>query len=469
MSLFLCREDKMIRHKALVLLVFLIVSLSLKGNAQDTHYWTHQYGTRSTLLGGLVIGSVLDLSGTYYNPGGLSLIEDPETILAAKIFHYPSVKLKGLTREDIDLSSSYLGPAPSLIAGRFKFKWLGKHWLGYSVLTRQEADLTISGTVIDSMDMITDSPGDEDIVLDIQMREKLTEPWWGITWSYKVNDRFGIGISPYVVFRSHSVNTQGLGEALTTNGELALTLFKRDYSYMNTLLVWKLGVALDFDRVTFGLTMTTPSIKLYGDGTTGINITMVWQDLDDDGTKEDYLAADYQDGLDANYRTPLSVGFGMTFKFQNVRLYGSAEWFDDMDKYEVMSVEDFPAQSSGEMLSNNLTHELDSVLNYGIGIEYNFNQNLTIYSSFCTDFSAQKPGSDTNLSISDWDIHHIQGGTTFKIKRSEFTLGLGYAWGKKPTEQKYDIPEDIEEGYLGFIKDLEFKYSSIKFIIGFAF
>jgi len=97
---------------------------------------------------------------------------------------------------------------------------------------------------------------------------------------------------------------------------------------------------------------------------------MKWQDLDDDGTKEDYLAADYQDGLDANYRTPLSLGFGMTFKFQNVRLYGSAEWYDDMDKYEFISAEDFPAQSSGEILSNNLTHELDSVLNYGAGIEY---------------------------------------------------------------------------------------------------
>ena len=36
---------------------------------QDSHYWTNQYGTRATLLGGAVIGSVLDLSGTYYNPG----------------------------------------------------------------------------------------------------------------------------------------------------------------------------------------------------------------------------------------------------------------------------------------------------------------------------------------------------------------------------------------------------------------
>ncbi len=40
---------------------------------QDTQYWNLQYGTRSTLLGGAVIGSVSDLSATYYNPGALGL------------------------------------------------------------------------------------------------------------------------------------------------------------------------------------------------------------------------------------------------------------------------------------------------------------------------------------------------------------------------------------------------------------
>ena len=55
--------------------------------AQDANYWTNQYGTRSTLLGGAVVGSVLDLSGTYYNPGGLGLIDKPSTLEAAKVLN----------------------------------------------------------------------------------------------------------------------------------------------------------------------------------------------------------------------------------------------------------------------------------------------------------------------------------------------------------------------------------------------
>src|SRR4030042_3727600 len=99
---------------------------------QDSHYWTCQYGTRATLLGGAVIGSVLDLSGTYYNPGGMSLIEKPDTLMAVKVLQYHRVTLVGNGREKVPLTSHNPGPAPSLIAGTFRFRGLHRHWFGYS-------------------------------------------------------------------------------------------------------------------------------------------------------------------------------------------------------------------------------------------------------------------------------------------------------------------------------------------------
>jgi len=53
---------------------------------QDTHYWSQHYGTRSTLLGGSVIGSLLDISSTYYNPGALALMADPAFVISGSIF-----------------------------------------------------------------------------------------------------------------------------------------------------------------------------------------------------------------------------------------------------------------------------------------------------------------------------------------------------------------------------------------------
>ena len=48
--------------------------------AQDAHYWTNQYGTTGNLLGGAVVGSVVDLSAVFYNPGAVGLIQDPEGV-----------------------------------------------------------------------------------------------------------------------------------------------------------------------------------------------------------------------------------------------------------------------------------------------------------------------------------------------------------------------------------------------------
>ena len=74
--------------------IIVILTFFIDAKAQDANYWTHQYGSRSTLLGGAVIGSVLDLSATYYNPGALSLIDEPDVLLAAKVFEYPNYTIK---------------------------------------------------------------------------------------------------------------------------------------------------------------------------------------------------------------------------------------------------------------------------------------------------------------------------------------------------------------------------------------
>jgi hypothetical protein len=244
----------------------------------------------------------------------------------------------------------------------------------------------------------------------------------------------------------------------------------REYSYVNYRLLWKIGAAFDFDRITLGLTLTTPSTKIYGSGSTGLNTTIVGLDLNDDQVKDDFMAANYQEKLNANYKTPLSLGIGLTFKFDNIRLYGSAEWFAGMAKYEVMRGEDFTIQSTGETRSISVTHELESVLNFGIGIEYVFTPKLKTYASFTTDFSAADPSSDTNLSILSWDIYHMMAGADFTLGSFAFTLGVGYAFGN-PITPRFTEEEALaaQEFLENTLSGLEYKYSNFKFVLGFAF
>ncbi|UCE42049.1 MAG: hypothetical protein JSV17_03475 [Candidatus Aminicenantes bacterium] len=437
--------------------------------AQDANYWTHQYGTRSTLLGGAVIGSVLDLSGTYYNPGGVVLVDKPATIEAAKVFHYPGVKLSRSGREDIDISTASLGPAPSLLAGTLSVKGNGNHWVGYSFLTRHQVSTGLAGSFTSARDVLP-APGLEDLTNDIRLNIKLTESWFGLTWAYKLTETIGIGISPYLLVRTHAVNAQTLAEALTSGSKISLVLSGREFKYVNYRLLWKMGAAFDLDRITLGLTLTTPSIKIMGSGNTGFNTTIVGIDLNEDNIKDDYLAANYQEKLDANYKTPISLGLGLTYKFDNVRLYGSAEWFAGMARYDVISGEGFIIQSTEEAISFNITHELDSVLNFGVGIEYIFNPKFKTYASFTTDFSAISSDSDTNLSTSSWDIYHVMAGTDFILGDLSFTLGIGYAYGSRMARPVRGEEALVAKKFLeDMLSGLEYKYSSFKFILGFAF
>lgn len=70
--------------KNLSFVFFIVIFYTNFISSQDTHYWNIQYGTRSTLLGGAVFGSVSDLSATYYNPGAIALFKDAEFILSAR-------------------------------------------------------------------------------------------------------------------------------------------------------------------------------------------------------------------------------------------------------------------------------------------------------------------------------------------------------------------------------------------------
>ena len=62
--------------------------------AQDTHYWNNQYGPRSMLLGGAVIGSANDMSATYYNPGALGYIKEPEVLLSANAYQIEKLSIR---------------------------------------------------------------------------------------------------------------------------------------------------------------------------------------------------------------------------------------------------------------------------------------------------------------------------------------------------------------------------------------
>jgi long-subunit fatty acid transport protein len=191
--------------------------------------------------------------------------------------------------------------------------------------------------------------------------------------------------------------------------------------------------------------------------------------LDGNGNKDTWVAAHYQKDVDVDLHTPVSIGIGTTFKIYQTNIYFSAEWFSGIKKFEVIPTAYFRSQVGGDTIKNGVTHDLRSVLNIGVGIQHSFNDNLSLNGSFTTDYSAKDPASDTNLAITSWDIYHFLIGTSFKIKRSEFTLGLGFSYAKDRLDLRdwslNDLRNSLTENNL---ERIDFIYRNYKFILGFS-
>jgi hypothetical protein len=409
-------------------LLALLAGAASAAAAQDAHYWTNQYGTRGNLLGGAVVGSVVDLSAVYYNPGAVSLIQDPDVIATSKVFELTGVRVRGSGDLDIRLDDQTLGVAPGFFAGLVPLKLFGKHVLGYSFLTRYKFDATLRAAGVGTGDILVPNPPPEDFYAELMFDTRLNESWGGLTWSYPLGQRFGIGATTFLAIRSQRSRTSITGQAfepVTTTGGITLT--DVGYKYSHYRLLWKLGVTYDWLGFSLGLTVTTPEVRLFGSGETTVNRVVVGQDIDGDAIPDPRFIADVQQDLKATYKSPLSIAGGASYFIgRNTTLHAAAEWFDKVEGYEVLATEPFIGQSTGDTLILRVTQQLNSVFNWGIGVEEQLTPGFSMSASFRTDRTAIDNSQRSDVSVAAWNVFFVTVGTSFRLGGGEFTVGLAY-------------------------------------------
>jgi hypothetical protein len=453
-----------------ILLAVIAVVFALTGPAaaQDTQYWTQQYGTRAQLLGGAVVGSFLDLSATFYNPGAISLMDNPEVLLSANAFELVDMRVEKQSGNAENLSSTRFGTAPGLFTGLFPSGWLPGQ-LAYSALTRQEFNLRLNTQSVGEI-TIDEFPDPVEYSAETLFDQDLAENWFGATWSNTVAPNVGFGGTMYVAYRGQRTRVQSTTNAVTDIGDGVAVNFTDEFSYSHFRLVWKFGLAWDNDPLTLGVALTTPSVGLFGWGSAQYNRSIIGLDLDGDNQPDSKLAADTQNDLTPDYRSPVSIAAGGSYRWGSTTVHLSAEWFNAVDKYQVLDASDLPQKFPGVSVTQRVTQELKSVLNWGVGVEHMFSKKYTVYGSLVVDRSAAVPGTSTKNTISTWDIYHFSTGAAFRIAGLDLTTGIQYARGSDNVILRFipgsgsgiDIP-------IGDQTDTKVTYQRVLFIVGFAF
>jgi len=456
------------KSRTYVLSILILIAISAgTAAAQDTHYWTQQYGTQGELLLGTVVGSVIDLSAVFYNPGTLALQKNPSIVLGTKAFEYQTVKFQDAEGNDSPLQSSSFGPAPTLFAIMLPPK-LMKGELGFSVLTRTDFDFRLQAV---GSRTFYDNPPDSLSVVggEFYVDQDVTGTWGGPTWA-RAWGKIGVGVTGFVAYQGQRTRDQVLFQSLKSPDQGASATFIDMIDYWHVRLIFKLGIAWDYRPLTFGFALTSPGIGLFGQGSSLVDVFINGIDLDGDDVPDTELIANSVKDAPAQYESPGSISGGLSYRYKNTTFHCSAEYFAKVDRYEVMETVTFESPTTGKTYHHRMILELDDVFNWGVGIEQHIRPWLKAYGSFITDRSAAVDDLFTTVAVSNWDLYHVMGGTAFTFYGNDITLGVGYSWGDDRAPKSKNVGTSGGPVELPFADlDATVEFRQWKLIVGFAF
>jgi hypothetical protein len=423
------------RPIALVLAAGLVGLGAATAHAQDANYWSTAYGTRSQLLGGAVIGSPGDISSTFYNPGALALTKSAEFLLAGSAYQYQRVAVDNGSGPGKTLVSASFVTVPSLFAGEIPI--LKHDRLAYAFLTRGSMDMEMNNRLV--APALAPITGAAFGAGEVQLKQDFSESWYGLTWAHNLSPTLGFGVSPFLTVHSQRTRAALLLEGLNNTGQSAVLSQSREFDYMYWSLLARFGLSGVRDSLTYGATLTTPNLGLFGGGSTNFNSTL----FDETGSIGNIMGASYTPDLKAKHRTPLGAGAGASYGFGGTRIHAAIDWNAEISKYTVLESPEFQIRKpNGDSTAKVVvTDRMDAVFNWGVGLEHRFSNTLIGFASYHTDLSGRNQDEAPSASVTAWDLHDVAAGVNWHVWRSDLALGLTTAFGNQATPSVATPPE----------------------------
>lgn len=455
--------------------------------SQDTHYWTYRYGTRAVLLGGPAIGGLEDNSSVIYNPALLSLVKSTSISINSNVYQVVNITVKDGAGPGQDVTSNQFSAVPVTVSGLIRKKRPSRWTMGYAIIVPTEFTFKASAREEGLKDIdqqlnagVAQSPGPEDYVGQFSINTRLSENQVAFAVAFKINDHWSIGLTNQFTLRSHNYAKNELSRMILNNASSSLvsTSESQNVDYSNLRYAPKLGLAYASGNWTAGVAVNFPSVNLTGSGTIARDVVANNLNIQPDVTRArvgtNVALNDRQTKLSTIYKSPLSIAAGIAFKSQHTTIAASAEWFDNISLYNIMSPVGDPFKrpttaviDSKKFLELNASNK--SVTNFAIGVEHSINDKISISTGFRTNNSFYDRVFDDritdrnrktvnnnplNLDISSWNMYHVVIGGTFKRERKDLSIGINFSWADKgaikqfanfenPTEQTFLLGQKV--------------------------
>lgn len=446
--------------KAFLFILFGLVTVL--SSAQDYHYWSEQFGTRASFLGGAATAGLNDNSDVYYNPAAMAYIEKPSLSISVNAYRFSTIYLNNVLGDGLSVKGHSLNILPNMIAGVLPLKKHPKLRLGYAVITKRFYENKFNYFHAHFADIIKSEPGNEIFLGSYYYYHAVKEYWGGIAASYKINEHIALGLSHYGAYRNVKYTNQYDLDVLPSDGgagEISSVTSTIIFDYWNVKILFKPSISFHYDKFRMGITYTTPTMNIVGRGNVYRDFSVV--NLSE-VISSDIAVLDRQNKIKTTHKDGGSLAVGLSFKLnKNNWLHFSNETFFAAKEYYIFEHETspnvFPTSITEDEVINffgqqrflSLKEKSKLVSNFGLGLESKVSDKLSMLFGARTDFLHN---ADPNfqfdrlqVSSSKWDLFHISIGAETFIKNKRYMAGIEFGFAGNPKFKQAANFENVQD------------------------
>ncbi len=349
----------------------------------------------------------------------------------------------------------------------------------------------------------------------------MDEQWGGLAYSFALSNHLSAGVSLFGAYRNQNIDFAQTSRVILPGNSFYAAYIAPQASYQDVQSIQmsairglaKFGLAFHGERINFGLTFTSSSFMIKGSCMNQRdelvnNLNLDSADLSSymSGAKDlvdtilaadsfkanlySYTTSDRQengrDKIKSRYKSPWSVALGFAFKSKNQLcgapksiLFLSAEYFASLAPYYLIEPEKRGViRPLGDNYNYTSTDFLGvqegnrTVVNFALGYERVINRKLNLLLSARTNFSGNDlvDYSESFLSVSYWNLFHLNTGVVYHRKRSDMSVGLGYSGGSGFQYPLVNMSKISEGTFLSGESSMQsVSFKSICFSIGYNY
>ncbi len=438
----------MLKIRSFLFIIIMLTSLVSAG--QPENYWSVSFNTTASLLSGAVVGGNSGITSIYYNPAGISEIKNQQFALNASLFSLEYSSYTNAVGNGKDLSNLTFRVQPRFISYLYRLSKDTTYSLQFAVLNRNISEYDMYKSVDTPVSLVNPNV-EENYFGNFDLSGSYSDYWGGAGISKQFSKKLSIGMSLFfsvknlTYFKSIGILVNPVFEKLPDS----IPYYESSWSSYQKLVMYdvrflgKIGARYQADDWGFGLNISIPSLRLFGNG--DVKKIVAQSNIPGDEVfADDINYHEVGEYMLSQFKDPFSVSFGFVYSEPQGRstYYFTTEYFHKIKKYKTVdgticvSEKDKYPRSTTDFLS--YYYAAHSVINFALGYQIQMTENTKGLFGFRTNFNPREKLTDniglqsgTEFSTIPANDYYLTGGVSFKYKRSSFLVGLQIAYGSK--------------------------------------